>query len=364
MYFADHRVGLLHILLLQSQLAADGTQYVSCFVLLSPRTRADEDRFPGCFAQSISFCTAYDTLGEEGLQHSLSEPEVVGMFTNAELLDTLANVIGNTPTVKYVIYDGKASEENLSKLKSNLGDREGANVISFDDLRQLGKGHPVEATPPKSEDVACIMYTSGSTGAPKGVVLTHGNLVSAIAAVVKLLGNHLSPSDSFLAYLPLAHILEFIVESALTFIGVTMGYGKVKTLTQASVRNCDGDLKAFKPSIMVGVPAVWELIRKGIVGKVNSAGTLKKTLFNGAMSIKKNKIPILSGAMDAIVFKAVKEQTGGRLRLALSGGAPISRETQEFLDVALVTLLQGYGMTESCGYVMRKEPNLQKARIY
>ena len=100
---------------------------------------------------------------------------------------------------------------------------------------------------------------------------------------------------------------------------------------------------------MVGVPAVWELIRKGIVSKINASGSLKKNLFNGAMTIKKNKVPVLTGVVNAVVFKAVRDQTGGRLRLALSGGAALSRETQEFLDTALVTLLQGYGMTESCG---------------
>ncbi|PWN52643.1 acetyl-CoA synthetase-like protein [Violaceomyces palustris] len=302
-----------------------------------------------CFRQNIPFCTAYDTLGEDGLQHSLSEPEVVGIFTNADLLGTLANVIPRTPTVKYVIYDGKADEKLVQKVADALKDREGSRVLTLEELQAEGKANPAQANPPKPDDVACIMYTSGSTGAPKGVILTHSNLVSSVGAIVTLLIQYLKPDDTYLAYLPLAHILEFIVECAFTYIGVTMGYGKVKTLTQASVRNCDGDIKAFRPSILVGVPAVWELIRKGIVSKINQAGPVKKTLFNGAMTIKKNKIPVLSGVVDSVVFKAVKDQTGGRLRLALSGGASLSRETQEFLDTALVTLLQGYGMTESCG---------------
>ncbi|KAN0065927.1 long-chain fatty acid-CoA ligase [Thecaphora frezii] len=301
-----------------------------------------------CFRQSIPFCTAYDTLGEEGLQHSLAEPEVVGIFTNADLLPTLSNVIDRTPTVKYVIYDGDAKADVLKKLHDKLEDREGSLVLTLDELKQRGKQNPAEPNPPKPNDVACIMYTSGSTGAPKGVILTHSNLVAAVGGVEKLLGTHLKPEDTYIAYLPLAHILEFIVECAMIYVGVTMGYAKVKTLTQASVRNCDGDIKAFRPSIMVGVPAVWELIRKGIMAKVN-VSSIKKTVFNGSMTIKKNKVPVLSGVVDSVIFKAVKEQTGGRLRLALSGGAPLSKETQEFLDVALVTLLQGYGMTESCG---------------
>lgn len=301
-----------------------------------------------CFRQNIPFCTAYETLGEEGLQHSLTEPEVVGVFTNAELLGTLGNVIGKAETVKYVIYDGKAEDKHLSKIREIVESR-GGKVVTIEELWKEGKENPAEPHLPTRDDTACIMYTSGSTGAPKGVILTHGNLVAAIAAVELHIGDLLKPDDTYLAYLPLAHILEFIVECSLMYVGVTMGYGKVKTLTQQSVKNCDGDLKAFAPSIMVGVPAVWELIRKGIVSKVNSGGAVKKNLFNGAMTIKKNKIPLLTSVVENVVFKQVKEQTGGRLRIALSGGAALSKETQEFLNNALVLLLQGYGLTESCG---------------
>lgn len=294
----------------------------------------------GCALISTAIATAYETLGEDGLTHSLNEPNCVAVFTNAELLPTLLKVLPNTPTVRIVIYDGEPSAELMEKLRAV---RE-MTVISIDALREKGKAlsqDEITSRAPKPDTVACIMYTSGSTGAPKGVVITNGNLVASIGAVRTLLGQHFLPGDTFLAYLPLAHILEYIVEMCMLFLGLTTGFGRVKTLTDASVRNCQGDIAAFKPSIMIGVPAVWELIRKGIIGKVQAGGKLKKSVFNAAIGIKKANVPVLAGVVDKAILSGVRAATGGRLRLAMSGGAALSKETQEFLTTALVTVLQG-----------------------
>ncbi|KAM6493472.1 long-chain-fatty-acid-CoA-ligase [Amanita muscaria] len=311
-----------------------------------------------CGAISTTIATAYDTLGEDGLAHSLNEPDCAAIFTNAELLPTLVKVLPKTPTVRFVIYDGKPSASILSSVKSV---RDSIQVFSIEELRERGKPLSDDlfaSRLPKPDKLACIMYTSGSTGAPKGVTITHSNLIASVGAIRELLGHHLTVDDTFLAFLPLAHVLEYIVEVILLFVGVTTCYGRVKTLTDASVRNCKGDIAAFRPSIMVGVPAVWETIRKGILAKVNSSGSLKKNLFHGAFAVKKAGIPILSYLADSIVFSGIRAATGGRLRLALSGGAALSKETQEFFCTTIVTLVQGYGMTESCGMCAVLPPEL------
>ncbi|KAG0099025.1 long-chain fatty acid-CoA ligase [Podila epicladia] len=304
----------------------------------------------GAFTQSMTIVTAYDTLGEDGLLHSMNEAEVGAAYTNADLLNTIKNVAGKCPTLKKIIYDGEAKPEDVIALQEAHPHLE---IITLEELKQLGVDNPVAPTPPAPKDYCCIMYTSGSTGNPKGVLLTHGNLVAAIGGVNKMLTKYVHEGDVLLAYLPLAHVLEFLVENVCLFWGVTLGYGTVRTLTDASVRECQGDIKELRPTLMTGVPAVWETIRKGVLAQVSQGSPLVQKIFHAALNAKAwcldRKLGALTGVFDAVVFNKVKQQTGGRLRFALSGGAPISQETQRFLTTALCPILQGYGMTESCG---------------
>lgn len=130
------------------------------------------------------------------------------------------------------------------------------------------------------------------------------------------------------------------------FAGLPIAYGRVKTLTDASVRECKSDIMEVRPTIMVGVPQVWELIRKGIASKVEQGSALKKAVFNAAFKSKAAGIPLLSGLADSVVFSQVRAQTGGRLKILFSGGGPVSKSTQHFLSIALVMMIQGYGLTE------------------
>lgn len=176
-------------------------------------------------------------------------------------------------------------------------------------------------------------------------------LIIVVAGVSVIVEPYIGPGDGLLAYLPLAHILEFVFENACLYWGGTMGYGNPKTLSDTSVKNCKGDIREFKPTVLVGVPAVWESVKKGIVAKVNSGSPVLKNLFWGAMWAKNTLLHYgLPGAdlLDSIVFKKVKEATGGKLRICMNGGGPISKDTQRFISMAITPMISGYGLTETC----------------
>jgi long-chain acyl-CoA synthetase len=129
-----------------------------------------------------------------------------------------------------------------------------------------------------------------------------------------------------------------------------MGYGNPKTLSDTSVRNCKGDIREFKPSILVGVPAVWETVRKGVVAKVEAGSPIVKSLFWSALATKSFLMSTGmpgSGILDSVVFKKVKDATGGRLKVCMNGGGPISKDTQRFISMAIAPMISGYGLTET-----------------
>ena len=99
------------------------------------------------------------------------------------------------------------------------------------------------------------MYTSGTSGAPKGVTILHSAIVAGVAGPSSIVGEYFSPSDMLLAYLPLAHIIEFFFENVSMFWGTTLGCDSPKTLTEASVRRCEGQIAEFQLTILIGVPA-------------------------------------------------------------------------------------------------------------
>ncbi|KAJ3029377.1 UNVERIFIED_CONTAM: long-chain fatty acid-CoA ligase [Siphonaria sp. JEL0065] len=312
-----------------------------------------------CMEQSITITTAYATLGEEGLTYSLQECEISTIVTNAQLLPMILKIASTVKTVKNVIYNGKPESKILDMIKS---DADHLRVLSLDELEALGNQKIYAPLPPKAEDLALIMYTSGSTGPPKGVMLTHANVVASVSGSVTWLENYTDPinGELYLGYLPLAHILEFAAEMAHLFMGTRIGYGSVKTLTDASVRNCTGAIRELRPTLFAGVPAVWEGIRKAVNSKVEKSSPVAQAIFDAAYFLKSivldYSLPsFLNYPLDAIVFNKIKDQVGGRVKFSLSGGAPMPKSTQRFMNIVNAPLVSGYGMTECTAVLALQE---------
>jgi long-chain acyl-CoA synthetase len=204
----------------------------------------------------------------------------------------------------------------------------------------------------QTEDLATIIYTSGTTGEPKGVMLSHDNLVSNIVAISK--GLPISTTDSNLSVLPLSHIFERTVFYVLCSNGVSVHYCE-------SFDKLATYLQEVKPTIMTAVPRLFEQVYHKIVKKGQSAGGFKTKLFEWSLGVgqeywnykdKRESVPALLAAKHAIadrlVYSKWRDGVGGALRFFVSGGAPLSKKLSYAFLAAGIPILQGYGMTEGC----------------
>ncbi|KAI1211378.1 long-chain-fatty-acid-CoA ligase [Annulohypoxylon truncatum] len=306
----------------------------------------------GCSSQSITIATAYDTLGSDAVEYSLTQTNAKAMYTDPHLLKTASRPLKNAKDVKFLIYNDTS---NIPISDKELEDFKSANshltIYSFTDLVALGEENPIDPVPPKASDMCCIMYTSGSSGTPKGVPITHEGIVAGITGLYTVIEETVSHRDTILAYLPLAHILEMAVENLVMYIGGTLGYGSPRTLADSSTRNCAGDMRELAPTVMVGVPQIWETIRKGIESKVSNGGMLLRNVFWGAFGLKSMLTSAGlpgGGLIDALIFKQVRNMTGGRVRFLFNGASGISDGTRRFVSLVLAPMITGYGLTETC----------------
>jgi long-chain acyl-CoA synthetase len=165
--------------------------------------------------------------------------------------------------------------------------------------------------------------------------------------------------DVYLGYLPLAHILELMAEFSMIGFGCQICYADPKTLTATGAYPI-GALEQYRPTIMAGVPKIWDVIKKGVQAKVAASSPVAKFLVNTAMEYRSF---CFSNGMDtplfkALVFKKFAKVVGGRLRLAISGGGPLNTEVQLFVRTAFgCPLFQGYGLTETCAGLSMQDPS-------
>ncbi|MFA3781515.1 long-chain fatty acid--CoA ligase [Melioribacteraceae bacterium 4301-Me] len=301
----------------------------------------------------------YPISTSEMLEYTLNDSESVGIFvSNKFQLNKVLKIINRCKYLKFIIVmnnEDKVSDKNVYSLneiqeRGKELKRENPNLF-LENIELINE-----------DDICTIIYTSGTTGEPKGVILTHKNIVSNIKAAHEVF--YIDQNDVFLSFLPLCHIFERMGGYYTAFSsGGMICYAE-------SIEKVAQNMQEIRPTIMTAVPRLFERMYSRIKKNIESQSASKQKIFNWAVEIGKEykaakkseqHIPISLAVKyklaDKLVFSKLRERTGGRLRFFISGGAALSRELGQFFDAVGILIIEGYGLTESSPVIAVNRPN-------
>ncbi|NXA36308.1 ACSL5 ligase, partial [Eudromia elegans] len=296
-----------------------------------------------CYTYSLVAVPLYDTLGPDAIVYIVDKADISTVICDtperAEIL--LKNCEqGKTMCLKTVIL-----MDLFDKELKDRGAKMGVEILALQEVEELGRNNIIEPVPPKPEDLCIVCFTSGTTGNPKGALLTHENVVANAAAFLKCTENtfECTSSDISVSYLPLAHMFERVVQTVIYSCGGKVGFfqGDIKLLTD--------DMKTLKPTVFPVVPRLLNRVYDKVQSGAKSP--VKKFLLNFAMAMKmaevKQGIIRNDSIWDQLIFKKIQETMGGQVRIMVTGAAPISPTVLTFLRAALgCQIFEAYGQTE------------------
>lgn len=273
---------------------------------------------------------------------------IVSDETQAEKVRSVRSELPNLEAIVVIDQEAKCFKTENEHLLASVAKWGRDRLVSENGLENRFRDAVQSISP---DAIATIIYTSGTTGEPKGVMLTHQNLLSNLRAVSQVIP--ISSDDTALSFLPLSHSLERMVLYKYLYSGVTVAFAE-------SLETIKRDLLAVRPTVMSGVPRVYEKVHARVLESVSHASSIRQLLFRWALrvgSLQSNAR--LSGKSvpwhvrfqhlfaDRLVFSKIRGVTGGRLREIISGGAPLGDETAEFFFAIGLPITEGYGLTET-----------------
>lgn len=297
-----------------------------------------------CVLFDIVVINLYDTLGPDSIVFILSQTQTSTCLVAASQLQTLLSLKaeGKLPSLEHVIVAGQQPGDVSRAEAEKL-----LHLHTVEEVMCVGAESPKRFANTTAESIYAFSYTSGTSGEPKGAMITHGNILCMVPCLQEALTQYLQPGKRYLSYLPMAHILERVVFHVSAACGMLVGVfsGDVNKLTD--------DVMALKPTLFLSVPRVYVKIRHGILKSVSQQSWLKEALFNHALAVKVQNLAKgkrTHSIYDKIIFSKIRERLGGAVELMISGSAPLEADVVDFLRAAFsIPVIEGYGQTEGCG---------------